>query len=406
MGATKKAGASALMSKVDDKPERATMSTGDVEARGIEDHRRRSCLTNQLKKTKFCSYHLQGVCQYGDLCTFAHDCSELQGAPDLRRTRLCVKYANGGCQDPLCTFAHGDEELRSTHVFYKKNLCIWYEKGRCRNGDGCRFAHGLNDLRGPLPTECEKKLPSPQGPLPPACAGRGNSNSLPEGNSSSHTLTASRRGGRRAGKVPEPGVTASALFGLGLAQEGGGVRGQSSVALSANTTAMPSGSSTSGSSTTLEREMPNSDAAFPTYDALDRLYGYGLPDRSPPGLHGDGLQASRAVAHMQTAELQALQENVLKQMAQNENVLNALAQGSTMSTCNARTVHDLQLEVDLASLAVKLNDLTQRFELLMQSRPANAPFAGYGGHMMPLYPDTSHCQGVEPCYVDITPISL
>ena len=25
--------------------------------------------------------------------------------------------------------------------------CIWNEKGKCRNGDQCRFAHGLGELR-------------------------------------------------------------------------------------------------------------------------------------------------------------------------------------------------------------------------------------------------------------------
>jgi len=32
-------------------------------------------------------------------------------------------------------------------MFYKKTLCIWYEKGKCRNGEKCRFAHGLRELR-------------------------------------------------------------------------------------------------------------------------------------------------------------------------------------------------------------------------------------------------------------------
>jgi len=32
-------------------------------------------------------------------------------------------------------------------MFYKKTLCIWNEKGKCRNGDQCRFAHGVGELR-------------------------------------------------------------------------------------------------------------------------------------------------------------------------------------------------------------------------------------------------------------------
>lgn len=107
----------------------------------------RSCLHKQLRKTKYCVFHLQGICQFGDSCTFAHSCNELQGVPDLRKTRLCKAATNGGCKDPSCSFAHSEEELRSTDMFYKKTLCLWFDKGRCRNGDQCRFAHGQVDLR-------------------------------------------------------------------------------------------------------------------------------------------------------------------------------------------------------------------------------------------------------------------
>eukprot|EP00913_Durusdinium_trenchii_P000227 g208.t1 len=41
----------------------------------------------------------------------------------------------------------GEDDLRSTDMFYKKTLCIWNEKGKCRNGDQCRFAHGVGELR-------------------------------------------------------------------------------------------------------------------------------------------------------------------------------------------------------------------------------------------------------------------
>jgi len=99
-----------------------------------------------LKKTRFCMYHLQGVCQFGDDCAFAHGCDELQKMPNLHKTRLCKSFASGECNDAECTFAHSEEELRSTDLFYKKNLCMWYEKGRCRNGRQCRFAHGIEEV--------------------------------------------------------------------------------------------------------------------------------------------------------------------------------------------------------------------------------------------------------------------
>jgi len=107
----------------------------------------RSCLTSQLRKTKICVYHLKGACQYGNSCAFAHSCLELQSVPDLRKTRLCLAFERGGCNDEDCSFAHGEDDLRSTNLFYKKTLCIWNQKGKCRNGNQCRFAHGTMELR-------------------------------------------------------------------------------------------------------------------------------------------------------------------------------------------------------------------------------------------------------------------
>jgi hypothetical protein len=47
----------------------------------------------------------------------------------------------------MCTFAHAEEELRSTDMFYKTTLCMWFEKNACRNGEQCRFAHSVGELR-------------------------------------------------------------------------------------------------------------------------------------------------------------------------------------------------------------------------------------------------------------------
>mmetsp|Transcript_87142 Transcript_87142/g.159721 ORF Transcript_87142/g.159721 Transcript_87142/m.159721 type:complete len:375 (-) Transcript_87142:155-1279(-) len=107
----------------------------------------RNCLHKQLRKTKFCMFHLQGACQFGKDCAFAHSVTEMNGTPDLRKTQLCKAFAEGKCEDPQCNFAHGETELRSTDMFFKKSLCIWNEKGKCRNGSQCRFAHGLGELR-------------------------------------------------------------------------------------------------------------------------------------------------------------------------------------------------------------------------------------------------------------------
>ncbi|KAK1434698.1 hypothetical protein QVD17_00447 [Tagetes erecta] len=39
----------------------------------------------------------------------------------------------------------------TTHIFYKTRMCQKFLDGNCRNGDGCTFAHGPNDLREPPP---------------------------------------------------------------------------------------------------------------------------------------------------------------------------------------------------------------------------------------------------------------
>jgi hypothetical protein len=89
-----------------------------------------------LRKTKFCMFHLQGVCQFGDSCGFAHSVEEMQGSPDLSKTHL----ESGPCTDQK-------EELPPSNPYYKHRLCLWHEKGCCRKGEECRFAHGVEELR-------------------------------------------------------------------------------------------------------------------------------------------------------------------------------------------------------------------------------------------------------------------
>lgn len=126
---------------------------------------KRSCLRRQLRKTKMCVHFSKGECHFGSECAFAHDEKELQDAPDLRKTRLCQRFIDGFCDDVKCSFAHGEGELRSTDLFFKKTICIWNEKGKCRAGDQCRFAHGAEELRGPLPAGAPPEQP-PEGELP------------------------------------------------------------------------------------------------------------------------------------------------------------------------------------------------------------------------------------------------
>jgi hypothetical protein len=57
---------------------------------------------------------------------------------------MCPKQV---CEDPQCPFAHTGDELRFTDFYFKTSACMWYAVGKCRNGPGCRFAHGEQELR-------------------------------------------------------------------------------------------------------------------------------------------------------------------------------------------------------------------------------------------------------------------
>jgi len=65
-------------------------------------------------KTKFCKFHLQGLCSRGAACGYAHHRAELKPLPDFFRTRLCPMMLQSGC---------------------------------CEDGDKCRYAHHKDDLR-------------------------------------------------------------------------------------------------------------------------------------------------------------------------------------------------------------------------------------------------------------------
>jgi len=71
--------------------------------------------------------------------------------PNLRKTKLCPRYAQGRCAaGGECKYAHGEVELRATVDFYKTSLCSeWSSGGQCVRGDSCRYAHGPHELRAP-----------------------------------------------------------------------------------------------------------------------------------------------------------------------------------------------------------------------------------------------------------------
>lgn len=111
--------------------------------------------TWQYFKTKMCP--CPSRCSAGaKKCRFAHTLKELRPLPDLSRTRLCESLAKNQVCTKLangqCPFAHSPTELRTSNSkFFKVSLCNFHKAGKCWNGDKCRFAHGLQDLRLPPP---------------------------------------------------------------------------------------------------------------------------------------------------------------------------------------------------------------------------------------------------------------
>lgn len=67
----------------------------------------------------------------------------------IQKTRLCVHLTRGRqCHKQNCMFAHSTNELRQRPNLFRTKLCrVFNETGLCENGDECRFAHGLQELR-------------------------------------------------------------------------------------------------------------------------------------------------------------------------------------------------------------------------------------------------------------------
>lgn len=118
--------------------------------------RRRHAL--QLFKTDMCQFFLEGRCENGDLCSYAHKETEVRNKPDLTKTSMCRKLLrDGACNDERCRFAHSEAELRSTSGFFKMKMCVFAQSGKCKNGNRCRFAHTTDELLPPKPPKVEEE---------------------------------------------------------------------------------------------------------------------------------------------------------------------------------------------------------------------------------------------------------
>eukprot|EP00928_Gymnodinium_smaydae_P070911 TRINITY_DN54649_c0_g1_i1.p1 TRINITY_DN54649_c0_g1~~TRINITY_DN54649_c0_g1_i1.p1 ORF type:complete len:207 (-),score=10.24 TRINITY_DN54649_c0_g1_i1:568-1188(-) len=106
-----------------------------------------SRVERQFVKTRVCLFYSRGKCSFGTECRFAHSDGELRWAPDLSKTRLCVRFERSKCFDLNCRFAHGVADLRATPGVYKTAMCRSVVSGKCSRGELCRFAHSLAELQ-------------------------------------------------------------------------------------------------------------------------------------------------------------------------------------------------------------------------------------------------------------------
>lgn len=102
----------------------------------------------QLFKTEICKFFLEGRCESGEACSYAHEEEEVRNKPDLTRTSMCRNLIrDGACNNKRCRFAHSEEELRATNGFFKMKMCLFAQSGKCKSGSRCRFAHTTDELR-------------------------------------------------------------------------------------------------------------------------------------------------------------------------------------------------------------------------------------------------------------------
>merc|ERR1719169_189505 len=89
----------------------APSSEQKASAKGVH-----SSVRSLYHKTVLCSFFPKGLCKKGKACTFAHNGSELEEAPDLRKTSICLAWKRGCCtlSSSECAFAHGRRDLRLT----------------------------------------------------------------------------------------------------------------------------------------------------------------------------------------------------------------------------------------------------------------------------------------------------
>lgn len=73
---------------------------------------------------------IQGRCNKGESCNFAHNQNELRKPFDLTKTEICKNFLKGQCKFATnCKYAHGQQELRAKPIVYTSIMKHAYNKG-------------------------------------------------------------------------------------------------------------------------------------------------------------------------------------------------------------------------------------------------------------------------------------
>ncbi len=112
--------------------------------------------SNMFFKTRLCNKWRQGMCPFGDKCTYAHGQQELRRvAPEVLMQQQMLAAQQGLMQGMSGTQEGGAAPQQGRHagdqksqIYYKTRLCIRFmQSGYCVKGNECTFAHGYDDLR-------------------------------------------------------------------------------------------------------------------------------------------------------------------------------------------------------------------------------------------------------------------
>lgn len=108
--------------------------------------------SNMFFKTRLCNKWRQGMCPFGDKCTYAHGQQELRRvAPEVLMQQQMLAAQQGlmqGEQQQQQQQQQRHAADQKSQVYYKTRLCIRFmQSGYCVKGNECTFAHGYDDLR-------------------------------------------------------------------------------------------------------------------------------------------------------------------------------------------------------------------------------------------------------------------